>query len=167
MKLQRLTILLAGILSLLVQTVRAEGPDKSSLPVYGVEGKCVLQTDFASGNLDDAWNWLDPVNDHVGSGNKLSPVSVGGVDGTGLWEFLEDRHAIEQFVTCVLGNLRIVLRDPGGDFNQALDRSRRKDYFVVNFGVSLRASSSETPWPASSCRAPSSARPRSLGSSAR
>ena len=48
-------ILVCSFLSLVARTGRADEPAKSSPPLYGVEGKCILQADFASAKLDDAW----------------------------------------------------------------------------------------------------------------
>jgi len=48
-------ILFLLFLPLLAITARGEEPAKLSPPLYGVEGKCLLQADFASAKLDDDW----------------------------------------------------------------------------------------------------------------
>jgi hypothetical protein len=54
-----LAVPLACILSLMIRTATAEEPAKeSAAPLYGVEGKCVLQADLGSAKLDDAWQAL-------------------------------------------------------------------------------------------------------------
>lgn len=49
------TILFLSFLPVLAVTARGEDAAKLSPPLYGVEGKCLLQADFASAKLDEAW----------------------------------------------------------------------------------------------------------------
>src|SRR5690348_14319459 len=90
-----------------------------------------------------------PVENNVRTRNEFAHTGSLWIRGTNEREILQNRNAVKQRVANANRCSGIVLGDVTNGRFQIRDSLRREDYFAAHEPTRLRASSSETPLPAS------------------